>query len=461
MSILQGELNDTGMAERFLRLYGADYRFVPDLGFLVWTGTHWAPDKTRTVVERVCATVAQVAAATDEMADPKAADVVKRACATYGNTARLYAVAKRLESMAEIATTTEALNADPYALTYAGGTVDLRTGTARQHNRADLITRCAPAADEPMVTEGRWQTFLAEVFPDEELRDWVQRAVGCSVIGRQDDHVLFIAHGGGANGKGAFFGALTAALGLYYAAIPPTFLVESPNTPHPTEVADLMGKRMVVGDELPPNRKLDETRVKELTGGSRRIKARFMNKDFFEFAATWTLWICCNQKPRVTGTDNGFWRRARVVPFVRTFAAAEIDRDLPAKLAAERDSILRWVLDGAVAYCKDGLGICAAVQTASQAYRAEEDVFGQCLREIAVDDPTACANSSAIVQAVANWYTAEGHDHPPTGVKIGRELRARGYTEGRTSTSRYWQGIALPDRPLPPRQDWRSKYQEH
>lgn len=443
--ILAGPLNDTGLAERFCLLHGADFRFVPDVGWLRWTGTHWSQDRAKAVVEAIYHTTAKLGAALDQIDDPKIADKYAQTVARYGNTSALYAVAKRLESMRDVVVPNpDALNADPYLLTHAAGTVDLRTATTRPHARADLITRCAPAADDPFpAPDTRWSQFLVEVFPDAELRGWVQRAVGCSVIGRQDEHVLFVAHGGGANGKGAFFGALDAALGPYFAAIPAGFLVESPTQAHPTEIADLMGKRLVVGSEVPADKRLDEAKVKDLTGGATKVKARFMNKDFIEFPATWTLWICCNRKPRVTGTDNGFWRRCRVVPFVSTFAPPAIDRDLPKKLAAEADVILGWIIEGARDYAVNGLGDCAAVKVASAEYRNEEDVFGQALREIGEFAADECEAASALQRAVAKWYEDQGVDHPPTAIRIARELRARGLVEGRTSHGRMWTGFRL------------------
>jgi putative DNA primase/helicase len=443
--ILAGPLNDTGMAERFQALHGDDFRFVPDIGWLRWVRTHWQADRAKTVVEAIYHTVARLGQAAAAIDDPKTADAYAAAVARYGNTSALYAVARRLESMRGIVLpSAEALNADPCLLTHTTGTVDLSTGTTRAHARADMITRCAPAADDPFGGPGtRWSAFLTEVFPDAELRAWVQRAVGCSVIGRQDDHVLFVAHGGGANGKGAFFGALDAALGPYFAAIPAGFLVESPTQAHPTEIADLMGRRLVVGAEVPSDKRLDEAKVKELTGGASKVKARFMNKDFIEFPATWTLWICCNRKPRVTGTDNGFWRRCRVVPFTRTFLPAEIDRHLPAKLAAERDQILGWIIEGARDYSQNGLGMCQAVAEASADYRDEEDVFGQALRAAGDFDANSEEPAAAIQRAICRWYEDQGVDHPPTAIRIARELRARGLTERRTSVARMWSGFRL------------------
>ena len=141
MNLLDYPLHDTGFAERFCALHGDDYRFVPELGWLRWDGRCWLIDRTKTVIESICHAVARTGAQVDVL-PPKEAEPVIRACARYQDTARLYAVEKRLQTMRSIAVAPETLNADPWLLSHAGGTVDLRAGTTRDHDRADLITRC-------------------------------------------------------------------------------------------------------------------------------------------------------------------------------------------------------------------------------------------------------------------------------------------------------------------------------
>lgn len=56
---------------------------------------------------------------------------------------------KRLNAMvslakSELPVAVEALDAKPWLLNCQNGTVDLRTGTLREHRREDFITKCAP-----------------------------------------------------------------------------------------------------------------------------------------------------------------------------------------------------------------------------------------------------------------------------------------------------------------------------
>ncbi len=119
--------------------------------------------------------------------------------------------------------------------------------------------------------------------------------------------------------------------------------------------------------------KLNETRVKELTG-SDTISARFLHQEFFEFVPAFKLWIAGNHKPVIRGTDLGIWRRIRLVPFTVTIPADEIDPYLPNKLRAELPGILAWAVQGCLLWQKGGLRPPAKVEQATAAYRSESDL---------------------------------------------------------------------------------------
>ena len=61
------------------------------------------------------------------------------------------------------------------------------------------------------------------VVPDTAERDWLQKAVGASLVGRYQES-LFFCHGDGANGKSTFLRALRDALGDYAMEAPGGFL---------------------------------------------------------------------------------------------------------------------------------------------------------------------------------------------------------------------------------------------
>ncbi|MBA3485458.1 MAG: hypothetical protein H0T51_26990 [Pirellulales bacterium] len=149
--------------------------------------------------------------------------------------------------------------------------------------------------------------------------------LGAALVGEVIEHLLVIFHGGGANGKSVFTGVIQEAMGDYAMTAPPGLLMAKRNEQHPTELADLFGKRLVVISETNDGQKLDEGLVKMLTGGE-RIRARHMRQDHWEFRPSHLPVLVTNHKPRVIGTDYAIWRRLRLVPFGVTIPEARQDK---------------------------------------------------------------------------------------------------------------------------------------
>lgn len=440
--------NDTGVADVVAQLFFDCYRYVPGRGWLLWAGTHWRPDDGISIIEAIAVVVDLLRAAGDNLSpesDGKRKSPREEWLAWVGkcgNTATLYAVERRLQTWPKIVTRADDWDADAYALTHKSGTTDLRTSEVRAHAPGDLITHCAPS-DPIFAGRGeRWESFLEQVLPSEALRLYVQRAIGCSIIGKQRDHVIFIATGGGGNGKGTLFRAIKAAIGEYYSAISSNMLIEAQSERHATEIADLMGRRLCVSSEIPAGKFLDETKVKELTGND-QLTARFMRKDNFRFQPTHTLWICANRKPRIKGTDNGIWRRIKVIPFNVTIPAENMDKDLDDKLEAERDAILAWCIEGARMYCEMGLGFCDEVTDATGDYRKDEDLLGAALGELCIFGPNECVSKPQFRNALQQYYNDNGLNACPSDPTLAREFATRGIESKRTNLSRYWVGIRL------------------
>src|SRR5690606_30840565 len=160
--------------------------------------------------------------------------------------------------------------------------------------------------------------------------------------GRRGEHLLPILWGSGANGKSTFLGALQAVLGDYASSAAPGLLIQKHGNEHPTALADLQGKRLVIVSETGESGRLNEEQVKALTGGD-RITARRMRMDFYTFAPSHLLALQTNHRPRVAGTDEGIWRRLRLIPFAVTVPPERRDPRLPEKLRAELRSEERGV----------------------------------------------------------------------------------------------------------------------
>ena len=77
---------------------------------------------------------------------------------------RLSAMISLARSEMDVAVTPEQLDADPWKFNVRNGTLDLRSGTLRSHDEADLITKLAPVDFDQRARADLWLAFLEEVL---------------------------------------------------------------------------------------------------------------------------------------------------------------------------------------------------------------------------------------------------------------------------------------------------------
>jgi putative DNA primase/helicase len=199
-------------------------------------------------------------------------------------------------------------------------------------------------------------------------------------------------------------------LGDYADAAPPGFLMAKAFDGHPTDLAELHGRRIVVCSELKPGDRFDEARVKLLTGGD-RIKARRMRQDFFSFNPTHHLWLLGNHRPEVTTGGFAFWRRLRLIPFERVVAEEnKIDNLARILVQEEGPGILALLIEGASRYLSGQRDLSGPhrVRLATDAYEATEDVVGRFITEACKLGPALRAEQAHLYTAYTRWCGSEG-----------------------------------------------------
>jgi putative DNA primase/helicase len=330
------------------------------------------------------------------------------------------------------------LDQNPWLLNVQNGTVDLQTGDIRPHNRGDLITKLCPTKFNPDAKSYVWDRFLEGVFDGkQDLIDFMQRWCGYCLTGIVREQMLPIWFGSGANGKSTFIEAFMHAFGSDYAMKAPhdLFVVKKHNS-HPTELADLFGKRFVAAVETGDGRRLNESLVKELTGGD-SIRARRMKEDFWEFSPTHKAIICTNHKPQVRGNDHAIWRRLWLVPFTVKFwnpdkgetGPGELRQDklLPKKLVAEAEGILAWAIRGCLDWQSHGISEPRDVLAATEEYRADENITERFISECCVTgQDTYVVRASALYDAYKKFCEETGED-VETQRLFGSKLTEIGY----------------------------------
>ena len=242
-------------------------------------------------------------------------------------------------------------------------------------------------------------------------------------------------------GPGRWQRAILAALADYADAADPELLTARTFDAHPTGIADLFGLRLAILHESDHGRRLAEGTVKRLTGGD-LLKARRMREDFWHFDPSHTFAMLTNHKPVISGTDEGVWRRIRLVPWDVVIPEDERDELLGDRLRLELDAVLACLVDGYRQWQERGLDDPEQVMKATEAYRAESDALARFLDQRCLAGPNFTAGSSDLFAAWVKWCAAEGEE-PGTQTAFSTALTNRGMDKRRTAVGMVWKGVGL------------------
>jgi len=449
--LLPDTLTDRGMAKLFVKLYARDYQHVPGLGWYRWDGIRWQIDEDDTVLW-AAGDLAENIALTDPrgMHNQQALQQHRRrALSTSGINAML----TQAKSAPGMVLNAALLDADPYALCTPDGIVDLRTGQVKTPDPArDFHSRSTTVGLKQMPTP-RWHRFLADTFGDDadgvEMIRFLQLLLGYSVTGDVGGQVMPFLFGAGKNGKSVLLDVLMKLLGDYADAAPPGFLMARSYEGHPTDLAELHGRRVVVCSEVKPGDKFDEARVKLLTGGD-RIKARRMRQDFFSFEPTHKLWLLGNHRPEVGTGGFAFWRRMRLIPFERIVSDdRKIDNLADVLVTEEGPGILKWLIDGARRYLGGDRDLTGPerVRIATTAYAETEDHTGRFFDECCTQGPECRVEQASLYAAYRTWCENEGAPAISSRAFAQRARELAGLTSPKemilSNSRKYYPGVGL------------------
>lgn len=496
--------NDYGNAQRLIARHGPDMIHVDEAGWYIWDGARFQAEPAQrtpesqkrahltalAILDEVAALLPRIlplreaveAAKADykraaeefgvaseqghaaSLALARAVDSLERAeervaghrkfATASGNSGKITAMLKEAEPYRRVRPA--ALDADPFKVNVANGCLvleqrsrepgdDLPIGRVRKrpHHRDDLMTHLAGVAYDPTATCRQFDDFLKEVQPDEAVRAFLLAWFGYCLTGDVGEQVMVLMHGKGANGKSTLLSIMAHVFGDYALTLPiQSFLHDERRgggdaTP---DLARLPGARLVMASEPERGSRLSEAVVKTVTGGE-RVVARRLFEGQFEFEPTFKLVLSANEKPRISGQDEGIWRRVILVPFDAWFPRERRDKHLATKLRAEAPGILNRLIEGYAAWRTDGLVLPPSVVAATEQYRAESDPVGEFVR--------ACIkrveNASIQARLVYDVYCAWCHDNAVEELRsngFGRRLSDLGIEREKVGTI-YYRGIEL------------------
>ncbi|WP_419898211.1 phage/plasmid primase, P4 family [Roseomonas sp. USHLN139] len=412
-------ITEDSVAAAFVERHRDTLRFCHHAGkWYRWSGAIWQREETRLAFDWVRVLARQQALVTGD----------SKTIASAGKAAFSSGVERFVQADRSFAVTSSAWDCDPWLLGTPDGTVDLRSGELRPARQEDMISRSTAIGPAPLAACPTWLAFLNQACAgDQDLIGFLQRWLGYSLTGVTQEHALLFVYGPGGNGKGVLLVTAAGILGTYGTNAAMDTFTASQGDRHPTDLAMLHGARMVMTTETEEGRAWAEARIKALTGGD-PITARYMRQDFFTFTPAFKLTISGNHKPALRNVDDAARRRFNVVPFLHK--PSRPDPTLPERLRQEWPGILRWMIDGCLAWQVSGLARPKAVLDATADYFEEQDVLKQWIEECC-DQALDWGETSTALFASWRSYALSRAEDPRNGKWFATMLERQGFARAK------------------------------
>jgi putative DNA primase/helicase len=437
-------LTELGNARRLVQQHGEDLRYVHKWkSWVIWRDRHWRRDEDGAIVQRAEATVEALLRDAVNTNDQTKRNEAIRFAMQSQKAAPLRNMVALAESERAVVLAPQKWDADPMLLGVQNGVVDLRDGSFREAWREDFITKRAGTIYDADAKCPNWDDFVLKIFAkDKDFIAYVYRCLGYMLTGLTVEEVVFVLWGTGSNGKSTFRETVVALMGDYAIASDASLLIETDKRGGATpEVARLHGKRLVTINETNDKDRLNESRVKFITGTD-TMSARNLYESPFDFKPTHKTLVTTNHKPIVRGTDEGIWRRLSLWPFVVKILKAD-KHFREKKLMPELPGIFNRVLDGLRDYQNVGLAPPKCVQDATNEYRNDMDFVGRWIDECCTRDFIAVVPSATLYADYVEWAEAEV-GFAMSGAAFGRSLSDRGFAKVKLNKrQRGFRGLRL------------------
>jgi putative DNA primase/helicase len=430
--------NDRGNADFLIDRCGNSFRFCPGIGWLIWNGYRWQQDAGKMVH---CWASHLTRIANEEVRHSTDFNVAAKRALAIGDSRRIDALLRIAESDHRIVIDPATLDSNPMYVSALNGIFDLETGGFLGPRQDYLSLLHLGCQFDESATCPRWETFLLEIMGgDTEMVRFLQRLVGYTLTGYTSEQILVFLVGNGSNGKSVFLEVIRQLLGSYSTRASSELLVSAGgHQSNKNELAGLPGKRLLLAPEVERCVRLNEALVKDLTG-SESIRAEAKYQAGFDFKPVVKIWMAGNHYPRVQGTDNGIWRRLKVVEFPVTFAPDKRDPYLLERLRQELPGILNWAIFGCQEWRKTRLQIPSKVLTKTNSYRIDQDLLSDFIRDRLDTNQSGNIRKSQVYEVYKMWAAAKGLRHQISSKQLSRDLKEHGMTD---ADSDYWRNVQL------------------
>jgi len=327
-----------------------------------------------------------------------------------------------------------------YLLCFKNGVFDFNENCFRNGKPEDYITKSTNIDYIPINKVNKKhldevEEFVKQLFPIEQLRDYMWDHFGSTLIGTNENQTFNIYNGCGGNGKTKIVELMGTSLGDYKGTVPITLVTQKRTSIGGTssEIVQLKGKRYAVMQEPTKGDVINEGIMKEITGGD-PIQGRALFKETVTFIPQFKLVVCTNTLFDIKDTGDGTWRRIRVCDFMSkfhknpyndedNFPKNEYPYQYPVDLKIV-DKFKQWkipFMSKLVEIARKNKGIvndCSIVLLKSNAYRADQDYLSEFIKEKIEKIEGGRIKKTELNETFKQWYSLQYGKGIPKGKEI-------------------------------------------
>lgn len=456
------ELSDLGNAERLKARSGGRLAHVHEWGWGAYDGVRWSFDEGQRLASIAAHSVARDmrgeigallsvpdadlektfgAWCTVEVRKTKTVELRKWAVASgmaNRTTAMLQQAAHLLDRPRE------SFDTDPLTINTLSHTLRIRKSRDgvwqvldAPHDAGDMLTRATACDYDPRAECPVFRGHIETVLPDPEVRRHFQELLGYSLQAKRTEQIMLMVQGRGSDGKSTAMDMFLEMMGSYGVSADVQTFIAGPQrsaADASPDLARLAGDtRLVLTAEPKRGQALDEGRVKQFTGGG-KITARELHGAPFEYQPHGLLVMECNSRVRISGDDDGIWRRIEMVLFPHQFKGDAIDKTMKDRIRPEFAGILNWGIEGLLRWLERGkLVRPAAVTDAIEDYRRSANPFGEWFAaRVDTSDPLVLTHAADLYADYKQFCTDAGATDRETmsSTKFGTTLGDRQILKG-------------------------------
>ena len=444
-------LNHSTMAQLMKSRFGDRLRFdAQSRKWHIWNGKRFQKDEIGEIYDYAKSTCKYVYDRALEMAkndnNPKDLFGIANYAISAQNAKNIEDIIKMASKEKGIRIAHNDFDRNEFLFNLQNGTYDLEQDMFRGHLKSDNLTKIVDYEYNADAECPFWEQALEMIFNDDTKKiRFLQRFIGHCLTGSVDEQCLLFFYGKGKNGKSTITSLLEMMFGDYFRKAPADMLMFHTGTRISNDIASIAGTRLVVCDEVQDGIRLDEARVKNLTGGD-SITARFLYHESFTFQPTHKLIMFGNHRPNIHGTDDGIWRRMVVVPF--NVEIPEEKRIPMGKikeiLKNELSGIFNWALKGYRKYKSIGkLNPPKSIRDASFMYRIDSDTTRQFLSQCCIESKLLKVKCKELYEEYRDWCICN-NEFAPSYRAFNERLKEKGLSnKAGTGNLHYWVGVGL------------------